>query len=328
MFSNQDDPNLRINANRASASNANGEVKNRPAGDPKGKKDFKKLLSNPAMLSDESEVEVLEEAEEFLGGALGVDEAPGGKKKAPPSLFQLTGNAAAGSKPTLPQETEDAAKATPADSPSKLFAKLSSASAKKPDSAAADETIADLDEKEEGAKAVAPPLKQEKFTMTFASEQQDLSYINPLSLSSSSLDAVEVEAKQQQLPTSTIKDLITQMVEKVEEMKADGKTETTVTLRNPPLFSGATLTVTSFDSARGEFNVSFENLRNEAKALMDMAPNREALHQALIDKGYTVHIITTTTLVENRPTAPSQPEQTADRRGQGKQKQQKDEDEA
>ena len=318
MFSNQDDPNLKINSNRTSSSSSSGEVKSRPSSDPKGKKDFKKLLVDGMSVSDEQEM--VENAEDLLGDALDVDDATG-KKKAPPSIFQLT-SAAQSKKPTMLEESADAVKATPTDSPDKLFSKLASAP-KKVDTSA--ETPEELEEAEEevaaSAKAALPPVKQEKFTMKFSAEQQDLSYINPMTLSKS-IEAPEIGEKQT-LPTTNINDLVTQMVEKVQEMKGDGKTETTVTLKYPPLFSGANLTVTAYDSAKGEFNVSFDNLRNEAKAVLDAIPNREALQQALIDKGYTVHIITTSTLIENRPIITAQTEQTPDRRDQqGKQQRQ------
>lgn len=100
-------------------------------------------------------------------------------------------------------------------------------------------------------------------------------------------------------PPSNIQDLINQMVKKIQEMTYEGKTETSITLKQPPMFSGANLIVTGYESAQGEFNISFENLRPEAKALIDLAANRDTLHQALIDKGYTVHMITATTTIEH-----------------------------
>ena len=325
MFSNQDDPNLKINVNATSSSSSSGEVKNKPTSDLKGKKEFKKLLQDPTASSEDPEM--IEAADESLGEALAMDDAPG-KKKAPPSIFQLTSSAAQGKKPSMLEEEADAVQSTPTDSPNKLFSKLSTG-AKKADTSSNAGALSDLEEEEEleaSAKTALPPIKQEKFTMKFSSEQQDLSYINPMNLSTQSIDAADIGDKDA-LPTAHINQLVTQMVDTVQEMKDNGKTDTTVTLKYPPLFAGANLTVTTYDSAKGEFNVSFDNLRNEAKTLLDMLPNREALQQSLIDKGYTVHIITTNTLAENRiMTTPS--EQTADRRDQGKQqRQRRDQDE-
>ena len=42
------------------------------------------------------------------------------------------------------------------------------------------------------------------------------------------------------------------------------------------------------------------NLTQEAKNLLDNIGNRSALDSALDQKGYTMHMITTTTLVDNR----------------------------
>ena len=64
------------------------------------------------------------------------------------------------------------------------------------------------------------------------------------------------------------------------------------------MFQGASVVITAFDSARGEFNLAFENLTPEAKRLLDSHENQRSMKLALEEKGYAVHIVTTTTEVE------------------------------
>lgn len=104
------------------------------------------------------------------------------------------------------------------------------------------------------------------------------------------------------LPASNVQEIINQLVEKVTELKDNGRTDTTVTLKQPPLFAGTNIVVTAYDSARGQFNISFENLTQKAKELLDMRVNQDALLLSLEKKGYAVHILTATTIIENRPT--------------------------
>lgn len=101
--------------------------------------------------------------------------------------------------------------------------------------------------------------------------------------------------------------LMKQLVDAVTVMKVDGKTETTLLLKNPPLFAGAKLTVTGFDSAKGEFNITFSELNAQAKQLLDMQEARNNLIHQLEDKGYVMHIMITTTEKEDTlPTAEAQ----------------------
>ncbi len=98
---------------------------------------------------------------------------------------------------------------------------------------------------------------------------------------------------------SNIQDIVNQLIEKAYEMSLDGKTETTITLKHPPILQGANLIVTSFDSAKNEFNIAFENLSQQGKYLLDLSANQALLLNALHEKGYAVHIFTTTTIAEH-----------------------------
>jgi hypothetical protein len=86
------------------------------------------------------------------------------------------------------------------------------------------------------------------------------------------------------------------------------------------MFAGASLIVTSFDSAKGEFNVAFQNLTQAAKNIIDMRVNQESMRAALEQRGYAVHIVTATTLVENTvPVEPTQNPQDRQRREEDQQ---------
>lgn len=165
----------------------------------------------------------------------------------------------------------------------------------------------------------------------FKQDQSDLSAVNPLASPVNALAGVSDSSGQVSASRITqLQEIVNQMVDKMHTMQREGKTETIVVLKMPPnsLFEGARVIVSSFDSATKEFNIAFENLRPDAKRLLDL--NQNALRMDLETKGYAnaVHIITTTTLIE-RP-VPSDAGQSFARgnrdgnQGDNKERQQKD----
>ncbi|MFT4554045.1 MAG: hypothetical protein ACI9S8_002690, partial [Chlamydiales bacterium] len=108
-------------------------------------------------------------------------------------------------------------------------------------------------------------------------------------------DVASVDKAAATLSLEEMKALVDKLVDKLYIMKADGSTETTITLKNVPLFEGATVTVKEFDSATGEFNLTFANLSNEAKELLDRQLNQNMLKSSFQEKGFTLHIVTNTT---------------------------------
>lgn len=174
------------------------------------------------------------------------------------------------------------------------------------------------------------PAEKEKFTTRFSTEQTDLSYVNPLAAQQQPSVNLSISTEKAIVPVKDLQAIIDQMISKVTEIKQSGKTETEVTLKYPPLFEGAKIVVTSFDSARNEFNISIENLKQQAKDLLDLKVNKDHLLLALEQKGYAVHILSTTTITENRITPPPLPQEqqfgrqgSQEREEQGKQQQQK-----
>lgn len=145
-----------------------------------------------------------------------------------------------------------------------------------------------------------------KFTTVFTREQPDLTTVNPMAgIQTNAIEASGNVTTPLRTQTVELQDLIDQMVEQLTIVSDpnSGKTETTISLKNPPIFEGANLTVTAFKSAKGEFNITFENLTQHAKAMIDLTENQNVLRNSLEQKGYMVHIvIATTTPVENTQT--------------------------
>lgn len=102
----------------------------------------------------------------------------------------------------------------------------------------------------------------------------------------------------------TLMQLAAAMLEKIQQVKAADRTETTVTLKHPPMFAGVEMKLTEFSSSQKQFNVEFSNINNpEARALLAQADNQAKLQQALLDKGYTLQMITVDHKVATSPAA-------------------------
>jgi hypothetical protein len=146
---------------------------------------------------------------------------------------------------------------------------------------------------------------KKKLAGPFIQEQPDLSYVNP-SQQKVELASIYTPAKpvvQQVDMVQRIKEIVDQ-IGKIDlySIKEGGKTETVVVLNNIKMFEGARVVVTSFDTAKNEFNITFENLTQQGKSLLDLPKNQEALMQTLAQRGeWVIHQITTTTLAPSRP---------------------------
>lgn len=112
-----------------------------------------------------------------------------------------------------------------------------------------------------------------------------------------SADALSAQqAKKLNEASKTQMDLLTKLLGKsITQMQTDGKTETTIEIKNLPLFANAKLTVTAFDSAKGEFNITFSELSAQAKQLLDTQSVKEGMLRHLEESGYLVHIMVATT---------------------------------
>jgi len=87
--------------------------------------------------------------------------------------------------------------------------------------------------------------------------------------------------------------LISQMVDALQEITKKDLKETSFTIKYPPLFEGVEIKITEYKQASKEFNISFFNLENaEARALIESRLNQESLRTHLADRGYVLHMVT------------------------------------
>lgn len=277
---------MRVNSGRDSNYRSSETGGTRPKGEPKGSREFKKVLAKDSEEEgEENPFEAKGIIEETDGAIVAMN--PEKKKKVSMSLFDLTGDRASDK-----IDTHEKAH-TSIESPASIYSKMSGVEAKSRGK--------HLDA-EVAINVIVPEEKEDKFTTRFSTEQTDLSYVNPLAAGQTQINVnLNVKAERTAIPVSNIQEIINQMMEKVTEIKNAGQTETIVTLKHPPLFAGATIVVTAFDNAKNEFNISIENLTQAAKNLMDMRNNRDSLLLTLEQKGYAVHILATTTVAEDRP---------------------------
>ena len=119
------------------------------------------------------------------------------------------------------------------------------------------------------------------------------------SIQSAGFQTEKAQESKEATQSATIKELATQIVDRIQVMRKDNETLTTITLKQPPVLAGATITLTASDNAKREFNISFANLSPDAKLLLDRKLNEDSLTQTLERKGIIVHVLTTSTQPES-----------------------------
>ncbi|MBA2727055.1 MAG: hypothetical protein H0U49_02645 [Parachlamydiaceae bacterium] len=170
--------------------------------------------------------------------------------------------------------------------------------------------------------------KSENISTQFNREQPDLSYVNPLGIPTQQnlITPAEVQPARP-LTSANLQSLVEQLVKELSVVKTGDKTETSIVLGNPPQFNGVKIVITGYESASNEFNLRFENLSQEALLLVNQQQNRADLMSNLQQKGYNVHIFTTTTYTENNTlTAQATPNE-RERRDEGDGQRKRDEEE-
>jgi hypothetical protein len=204
---------------------------------------------------------------------------------------------------------------TAVESPNELFKRMSSKSVSK--------EFKGAPEKAADNHPVDKP-KTENFTARYAQEQPDLSYVNPLAgiqqnqVNISMTPTPKVEGPRSIDPA--MQSLIEQIVKQMYTVDTQGKTDTVMVLQYPPLFKDAKIIVSAYDTAKGQFNVSFENLTQAAQKVLDLDQNRKSLQLALEHKGYNIQVMTTTTIQLQNIAGTEQPS----REGQEEQKKERD----
>ncbi|MGZ3732689.1 MAG: hypothetical protein ACXU9U_02985 [Parachlamydiaceae bacterium] len=186
------------------------------------------------------------------------------------------------------------------------------------------------DEKGDEASAVVVDELESKKGAVFVREQVDISTVNPQSNPVTSVSATaDVGAKAPMAPSATVAELINQLLKELTTMSVGDKTETTIVLKHPPLLDGAQVVMTGFDSARGELNIKFANLTQQAQALIEQ--QQQSLLTALETKGYHVHIFVATTVNEpqimttaGQPTDKERQQRQEQGQGQGRPKEERE----
>lgn len=93
--------------------------------------------------------------------------------------------------------------------------------------------------------------------------------------------------------TRDLQEIIDHVVNSISLLQANDQTDLLVTLRNPPILSGAELVLSSYGSAKGEFNVAFYNLTQESQQFLQQMHAQTGIKQALEQKGYIMHMFIT-----------------------------------
>jgi hypothetical protein len=306
------------------------EVK--PIQGPKPTKDFKKVMGRTGKQGKEGEEELLQkvtskEYQEESGEEAGTIRTK--KKKTiededdplegPVSLFDLSKRAAQKER----DERQGARKQTSIESSDTV------------DSSIKEKEAAPHEEREKFTME-EPDSKKDRQTNRYIREQPDISYVNPLAVEQattvppSPMIAATAPVTKPAPINTALQELVAQLVKQMYTVDKHGQTDTVITLKYPPLFQDAKIIVTSFDSAKGEFNISFENLTQAAQLLLDKEENRQSLLSALEKRGYNVHILSTTTvetapIYEERPISHAR-EKEQDERQQGRDQEQEQEE--
>jgi hypothetical protein len=180
---------------------------------------------------------------------------------------------------------------------------------------------------DEGRSAIAGRAKKENIATPFSHEQVDLTTVNPQGVVTP-VAAVETSspvasAAPAQLPTP-VHALYQNLMEEMTTIQTGDKTESTITLGSKAgIFEGAQVVLTSFESSKGQFNITIANLTQHAQQVMQGA--QAGLVTALGEKGYFVHIFLPTTVELRNPivTASAQEGREQQQQGQpGQQRQQ------
>ncbi|MBT13079.1 MAG: hypothetical protein CMI02_13710 [Oceanospirillaceae bacterium] len=160
-------------------------------------------------------------------------------------------------------------------------------------------TLVDPDAGDELAGLSVKPKSEEEPSVAKGRDvtqlRNDLNVLNPNAMlgKEAQLEGVNLNAAPQPTAKTDLYALVDQISSKLYTVKMGDVTDSVLTIKNPPVFAGSELTVTSYDTAKGEFNIAFSGLTQEAKALIDSQQSR--LMQALEERGYVAHIVVTST---------------------------------
>lgn len=296
--------NFKVNSDRDKDDVSSSRSSNtRPDGIPKTERDFRKVLSEKDRRRNKDDEDNISTNKEFVGLEEGLgyeeiafsEEAP----KQQPSLFDLS-RKGMNKKEEASQAAQVASMASadelPTNSPNTIFNNL----------ALKEKAQAKANKKLEGSAGKmgsvdADDEENPKVASRFSSEGMDLSSVNPHSSNQQAIQELNNDPRLDKPLASqkmTTLQLVEAIVKALSTVETQGKTDTVVTLQRPPMFAGANVILTSYETAKGEFNIRFENMSQQGKSFMDMQQNQDSLRFALQEKGYAVHIVVVTTNIE------------------------------
>lgn len=87
-------------------------------------------------------------------------------------------------------------------------------------------------------------------------------------------------------------DLVEKLTSSLMILTKSDRTEIQISLQHPPLFAGSSLMLTEFNSSKNQFNLTFFNLSPDARNLIANTQNQDMLRTALVEKGYTLQLVT------------------------------------
>jgi hypothetical protein len=90
--------------------------------------------------------------------------------------------------------------------------------------------------------------------------------------------------------TAEIKPLADHISDKIVQISNSSSTESIITVKHPPMFEGIKV---SIKESSGDVNLTFSNLNNQNKMVLDSLPNQNILRASMDIRGIPVHIIKT-----------------------------------
>lgn len=113
--------------------------------------------------------------------------------------------------------------------------------------------------------------------------------------------AEQTPVQKSQESRAAILEIIKQTIEALSTMQTKAETTTTIQIKHPPMFAGASLEIVETKTAKGEFNITFANLSPEARRIIESQANQMQLQQSLLERGYTLRNVVIAPDVSFRP---------------------------
>lgn len=129
---------------------------------------------------------------------------------------------------------------------------------------------------------------------TFGSTQQP-TYVPPVFAIDASMKTEAPAPVKTPQPMLSMQEVIDQIVEKVYTVKQTGETEVVVDLKGS--LAGSRLTVTESSSAKGQFNITIDNLTGPNQALIEA--HKAKIMDTLLESGVQVQRFTASTAIES-----------------------------